>query len=147
MSLKWLPNFIPDFMKTYDLFQKMKGRHANTNTAWWTNNSTFIYFRKENRPIKWAYESVTKSFRTGHLERELQMVQLSANRCSCIAILWVSLVSFAAISLYVASQRVIPKASIYFIIDSVPKLFGTPSYIGVPTVSFGVRAQWSIFLL
>jgi hypothetical protein len=32
-------------------------------------------------------ESVTKSFRTGRLERELQMVQLSATRSSCIAIL------------------------------------------------------------
>jgi hypothetical protein len=31
--------------------------------------------------------SVSKSFRTGRLERELQMVQLSATRCSCIAIL------------------------------------------------------------
>jgi hypothetical protein len=29
----------------------------------------------------------TKSFRTGRLERELQMVQLSATRCSSIAIL------------------------------------------------------------
>jgi hypothetical protein len=28
---------------------------------------------------------VTKSFWTGRLERELQMVQLSATRCSCIA--------------------------------------------------------------
>jgi hypothetical protein len=33
------------------------------------------------------YEGVSKSFRTGRLERELQMAQLSANRCSCIAIL------------------------------------------------------------
>jgi hypothetical protein len=33
------------------------------------------------------YESVFKSFRIGRLERELQMVQLSATRCSCIAIL------------------------------------------------------------
>jgi hypothetical protein len=30
---------------------------------------------------------VSKSFRTGRLERELQMVQLSATRCSFIAIL------------------------------------------------------------
>jgi hypothetical protein len=37
-------------------------------------------------------------------ERELQMVQLSATRCSCIAILGVILVSFAAITLCVASQ-------------------------------------------
>jgi hypothetical protein len=33
------------------------------------------------------YEDVSKSFRTGRLERELQMVQLSATRCSCIATL------------------------------------------------------------
>jgi hypothetical protein len=52
------------------------------------------------------YEGVSKSFRTGRLERELQMVQLSATRCSCIAILWVSLVSCAAINLCIASQWV-----------------------------------------
>jgi hypothetical protein len=33
------------------------------------------------------YEVVSKSFRTGRPERELQMVQLSAIRCSCIAVL------------------------------------------------------------
>jgi hypothetical protein len=50
------------------------------------------------------YEGVSKSFWTGCLEWELQMVQLSATRCSCIPILWVSLVSFATITLCVASQ-------------------------------------------
>jgi hypothetical protein len=75
-----------------------------------------------------TYEEVSKSFRTGRLERELQMVQLSATRCSCIAISCVSLVSFASITLYVASQRVIPKASVYLVIDSVRKLLDTPSY-------------------
>jgi hypothetical protein len=35
------------------------------------------------------------------------MVQLSATKCSCIAILWVSLVSFDAITLCVVSQRVL----------------------------------------
>jgi hypothetical protein len=53
-----------------------------------------------------AYEGLSKSFRTGRLERELQMAQLSATRWSCIAIWWVSLVSFAATNLCVASQRV-----------------------------------------
>jgi hypothetical protein len=62
------------------------------------------------------------------LERELQMVQLSATRFSCIAILCVSLVSFAAITLCVASQRVIPKVSVYFVIDSDRKLLDTPAY-------------------
>jgi hypothetical protein len=40
------------------------------------------------------------------------MVQLSATSCSCIAILWVSLVSFAAITLCVASQRLFVSISI-----------------------------------
>jgi membrane protein YqaA with SNARE-associated domain len=63
------------------------------------------------------YEGVSKSFRTGRLERELQMVQHSAARCGCIAILWVSLVSFVAITLCVASQRV-------FVVDFVMTLSG-----------------------
>jgi hypothetical protein len=33
------------------------------------------------------YEGVSKSFQTGHLEQELQVVQLSATRYSHIAIL------------------------------------------------------------
>jgi hypothetical protein len=56
------------------------------------------------------------------------MVQLSATRCNCIAILWVSLVRFAAITLCVASQRAIPEVSVYFVIDSVWKILDTPSY-------------------
>jgi hypothetical protein len=75
------------------------------------------------------YEGVSKSFRTGRLARELQMVQLSATRCSCFVIFWVRLMSFAAITLYVASQRVIPKVNIYFVIDSVRKLLDTHSYM------------------
>jgi hypothetical protein len=74
------------------------------------------------------YEGVSKSFRTGRLERELQMVQLSATTCGCIVILCVSLVSFAAITLCVASQRVFVAVGVYFIIDSVRKPLDTPSY-------------------
>jgi hypothetical protein len=59
----------------------------------------------------------------------MQMVQLSAIRCSCIAILLVSIVNFAAITLWRGQQRVIPKVGVYFIIDSVRKLLNTPSYI------------------
>jgi hypothetical protein len=43
--------------------------------------------------------------------------------------LWVSLVSFAAITLCVASQRVCIIAIVYFAIDSVRKLLDTFSYI------------------
>jgi hypothetical protein len=49
------------------------------------------------------------------LERELQMAQLSNGKCSCIDILWVSLTSFAAITLCVASQRVFIVVSVYFV--------------------------------
>jgi hypothetical protein len=56
--------------------------------------------------------------------------------CSCIAILWVSLVRFVAITLCVASQRVfiiiiiiiVIIIIVYFVIDSVRKLLVTPSY-------------------
>jgi hypothetical protein len=73
-----------------------------------------------------VYECVSKSFRTGSLARELQMVQFSATRCSCIAIMWVSLVSSAAITLRVDSQWVFIVVSVYFVIDSVRKLLDTP---------------------
>jgi hypothetical protein len=74
------------------------------------------------------YEGVSKNFGTGRLERELQMVQLSTTRCSCIAVLYVSLVGCAAITLCVASQRVFIVVSVYVVIDSVRKLFDTPFY-------------------
>jgi hypothetical protein len=51
------------------------------------------------------------------------MVQLSANTCSCIAILLVSLVSFAAITLCVV-PRVFIIIVVYFVI-TVRKLLDT----------------------
>jgi len=69
---------------------------------------------------------LSKSFRTGRLERELLMLQPSATRCSYIAILWVIPVSFANITLCVASQRVF--IVVYFDIDSDRKRLDTPSY-------------------
>jgi hypothetical protein len=57
------------------------------------------------------------------------MVQLSATRCSCIAILSVSLVSFDAITFCVASQPVfIVVVVVYFVTDSVRKLLDASSY-------------------
>jgi hypothetical protein len=69
---------------------------------------------------------VTKSFRTGRLERELQVVQVSATICTCIATLWVSLVSFVATTLCVSFQRVFIRY--VFRYNSVRKLLDTPSY-------------------
>jgi hypothetical protein len=93
------------------------------STIIWHNNYIYNFY------IGSMYDSVSKSFRTGSLERELQMVQLSATKCSCIAILWVSLVSFAAITFCVASQRVFMFVVVDFVIDSVRKLFDTLSYV------------------
>jgi hypothetical protein len=56
------------------------------------------------------------------------MVQLSATRCSCIAVLWVSLVSFAVIARCIASQRVFIVV-VYFVMDSIRKLLDIPSYV------------------
>jgi hypothetical protein len=74
----------------------------------------------------YAYEGVSKSFRTCRPERELQMVQLSSTRYSSIVILLVSLVSFAAVTLWKGQKRVIPQVSLYFVIDSVRKRLDTP---------------------
>jgi hypothetical protein len=67
-----------------------------------------------------------QKFPDWRLERELRMVQLSATRCSCIGILWVSLASFVAITLWRGQQRVLPKVNVYFVIGSVRKLLDTP---------------------
>jgi len=83
---------------------------------------------KSIKKILVMYKGVTKSFRTGRLEQELQTVHLFVTRCSCIAILWVSLVSFTAITLCVDPQRAFVVAVVYFVIDSVRKLLDTPSY-------------------
>jgi hypothetical protein len=94
--------------------------------------SAFIMRSLQQCVVVTLYEGVSKNFRTGRLERELQMVQLSATRCSCIAILWVSLVSFAAITLCVASQWVfvvVVVVVVCFVIDSVRKLLDIPSYV------------------
>jgi uncharacterized membrane protein len=58
----------------------------------------------------------------------------SATRCSRIAILWVSPVSFAAITLCVAFQWVFIVV-VYFVIDSVRKLLDTPSCTSLQTRS------------
>jgi len=53
-------------------------------------NTQFTERRKDygiSLKIRRGYEGVSKSFRTGRLERELQIVQLSATRGSFIAIL------------------------------------------------------------
>jgi hypothetical protein len=56
------------------------------STAWKTQKDMGkLYYATGCEDVR--YDGVSKSFRTGRLERELQMVQLSATKCSCIAIL------------------------------------------------------------
>jgi len=93
------------------------------------------------RCIPKEYEGVSISFQTSRLEWELQMVQHSDTRCSHITIVWVSLVSFAAITLCIASERVIPNVSIYFVMDSVRKLLNTPSYITQNQICYHTTTQ------
>jgi len=81
------------------------------------------------------YGDVSKSFRTGHLARELQMVQLSAVICSCIATLCVSLVSFAAITLSVASQRAF---IVYFVMTQSENFWIHPRRLNLGTRWSGV---------
>jgi hypothetical protein len=101
-------------------------------------SSCILFVSKQNKLIGWlrsmnqaneqlqtSYEGVTKSFRTGRLVRELQTVQLSAARCSCIAILWVSIVSFAAITLCGAYEPMFI-VTVYFVVDSVRKFLIHP---------------------
>jgi hypothetical protein len=101
------------------------GSWKNRADIWPQGLSDMIQLTTTSRSV---YEGVSKSFRTSRLERELQMVQLSATRCNCIAILWVSLVTFAAVAHCVASQWAFIVVSVHFVIDSVRKLLDTPSY-------------------
>jgi hypothetical protein len=75
------------------------------------------------------FEGVSKSFRTGCLQWELQMVQISATRVSCIAILCVSLVSFRHNPLCCFSTGVCCCCCCLFRYDSVRKLLDTHSAV------------------
>jgi hypothetical protein len=113
-----------------------RARHWSLSWARWIQSTSCHHISRRSILIifpfmprfKKLYKGVSKSFRTGRLERWLHVVQLSATRCSCVAILWVNLVSFATITICVASQRVRIVVRLYLIIDSVRKLLDTPSY-------------------
>jgi len=87
------------------------------------------------------YEGVSRSFRTGRLERELQVVQLSATGCS-IGILCVSLVSFAAITLCVASQQVF--IVVYFVFTVVISLWLIPETFGYTLILSSISRTVSV---
>jgi len=107
--------------------EEMSLKEKNSYTHIWWQRMLNYYDHTMN--AAGTYEGVSKSFRTGCLERELPLIKLSATRCSFIAILWVTLVSFAAITLFAASERVIPQVSLYFVIDSARKFLTQPRTI------------------
>jgi hypothetical protein len=106
----------------YSLNRRLGGPHSRSGHNGEDKNSLHLLWieLRSSRPQPSDY-GVSKSFRTSLLERELQMVQLFATKCSCIAVLRVSVASFAAITLCVASQRV-------FVVDvnfvTSPETFG-----------------------
>jgi hypothetical protein len=87
------------------------------------------------RSSQWSLPFGPPNQNPGRLERELQMVQLSATMCSCIAILWFSLVRFAAITLYIASQRVF--IIVYFVMTQSGNFWIHPS-IGMSHMRMGI---------
>jgi hypothetical protein len=105
LGINTFPNF--NYQNPY---WEANSRPAGKEISRFLWNPNFLYHVDKTLPVdpnlSQIFEVVSKSFRTGRLERELQMIQLSATRCSYIAILWVSLVSFTSIILWVASQQV-----------------------------------------
>jgi len=114
------------------------------NLFFWTQSIAQNGFYLASKTV--ATRGCIQILQTGRLERELKMVQLSATRRSCIAILWVSLVSFAAITLWMQQQWIIPKVSVYFVIDSVRKILVTPLYI-IQRISTSFESRVLISLL
>jgi hypothetical protein len=102
-------------------WQLVSPNFSSSCTCYWGNQhqlvscSQYLFISQADGIQMHPYDRVSKSFRTGRLEWELQMIQLSATMCSCIAILWVSLVSFAAITLYITFQGVFIVVGIYFV--------------------------------
>jgi hypothetical protein len=132
-----------------DFLEQRKGNYSQTyvRVIWLNCNVICCKGRligdSDSARVSKQYEGVSKSFRTGQLEPELQMVQLSATRCSCIAILWVSLTSFAAVTPCVASQRVFIIVIIYFVIDSVREILDTATYYEMETeIDSCITVKW-----
>jgi hypothetical protein len=110
------------------------GRNQNwyeTQIITWHHVTFYSFVFESFKEVKLGYMRVSRSFRTGLLERELQMVELSATRCSCIATLWVSLVSFAAINICVASQRVFIVVVVYFVTTQSGNFWIHPLILGI----------------
>jgi hypothetical protein len=66
------------------LFPGLSGRDVKLTTHFQVAPRLRMHGATPSLP---QYEGESKSFRTGRLKRELQMIQLSATTCSCIVVL------------------------------------------------------------
>jgi hypothetical protein len=96
--------------------------------------NTYIYTHTHTRIHTYIHTyvqtniRVSKSFRTGRLERELQLVQISATRCNCIAVWWVLLPNPLCCFLTSVCCCCCCCCCCWFRYDPVRKLLDTPSY-------------------
>jgi len=88
------------------------------------------------------YASVSKSFRTGRLERELQVVQLSATRCRCIAILWVSETSVYCCK-RIFRYRLSPETFGYTLVKNIESAVGAHCDVTFFTVELAAKRMCS----
>jgi hypothetical protein len=65
---------------------RVKTRNSKASLTWCNLSLQTRFWRPSHGAGSIPYEGVSGSFWTGRQERELQMVQFSATRCSCIAI-------------------------------------------------------------
>jgi hypothetical protein len=89
------------------------------------------------------YKVVSKSFKTGRLEREMQMVQLSATRYSCIAILWISLLEFCRHDTLRCFSISVCCCRRLFRYRRSPETLDTPSYFPPSFPETLFAAKWS----
>jgi hypothetical protein len=73
-------NSIPLYAINFTIIGRAQGGGGGGGGAW----EEVVCVVSAESCQKKMYEGVSINFRTGRLERELQMVQLSATRCGCI---------------------------------------------------------------
>jgi hypothetical protein len=83
-----------------------------SSVTYYKTTSIYVYLCKiHSLSSKNVIRGCVQKFLTGSISAN----GIAVTRCRFIAILWVSLVSFAIVTLCVASQWVIPKVSVYFV--------------------------------
>jgi hypothetical protein len=117
---------------------KVHYRHRSLSWARWIQSTLFHPVSLRLILILSSYiclRGCVQKFPDWPPEMRTEMVQLSTTRRSSIAILWVRLVSFAVITLYVASQLVFISVSTYFIMTQSGNVWIHPRMFSECSVS------------